>query len=33
MGRVYLDRMRDLKTLSHFAEFQRYWLPQETEEA
>jgi peptide deformylase len=29
MGRVYLDRMRDLKTLSHLAEFQRYWLPQD----
>ena len=29
MGKVYLDRMRDLKTLSHFAEFQRYWLPEE----
>src|SRR5215467_16093047 len=27
MGRVYLDRMSDLKTLSHLAEFQRYWLP------
>jgi peptide deformylase len=27
MGRVYLDRMPDLKTLSHLAEFQRYWLP------
>src|SRR5215472_840056 len=24
VGRVYLDRMRDFKTLSHFAEFQRY---------
>ena len=29
LGKVYLDRMRDLKTLSHLAEFQRYWLPQE----
>src|SRR5215831_5614537 len=29
MGKVYLDRMPDLKTLSHFAEFQRYWLPLE----
>src|SRR5262245_11757088 len=29
MGKVYLDRMGDLKTLSHLAEFQRYWLPQE----
>lgn len=26
-GRVYLDRMRDLKTLCHLEEFQRYWLP------
>jgi len=33
MGKVYLDRMRDLKTLSHFAEFQRYWMPQEKENA
>ena len=32
-GRVYLDRMPDLKTLSHFAEFQRYWLPQAKENA
>jgi peptide deformylase len=32
MGKVYVDRMRDLKTLSHFAEFQRYWLPPEEEE-
>jgi len=30
-GKVYLDRMPDLKTLSHFAEFQRYWLPQAKE--
>src|SRR6266849_42555 len=29
MGKVYLDRMRDLKTLTHLAEFQRYWLPPE----
>jgi peptide deformylase len=29
MGKVYLDRMPDLKTLSHFAEFQRYWLPEQ----
>src|SRR5262245_38541659 len=28
MGHVYLDRMRDLGTLSHLLEFQRYWLPQ-----
>lgn len=27
MGRVYLDRMPNLKTLSHLAEFQKYWLP------
>lgn len=31
MGRVYLDRMPDLKTLSHLAEFHRYWLPKEKE--
>jgi peptide deformylase len=29
MGNVYLDRMPDLKTLSHLDEFQRYWLPPE----
>jgi peptide deformylase len=28
MGNVYLDRMPDFGTLSHLAEFQRYWLPQ-----
>ena len=33
MGRVYLDRMGDLKTLCHFDEFQRYWLPQEEEDS
>ena len=27
MGRVYLDRMRDLTTVTHLDEFQRYWLP------
>jgi peptide deformylase len=27
LGRVYIDRMRDFKTLCHLAEFQRYWLP------
>jgi peptide deformylase len=27
MGRLYVDRMRDLTTLTHFEEFQRYWLP------
>ena len=32
MGKVYLDRMRDLQTLSHMQEFQRYWLPREKEE-
>jgi peptide deformylase len=25
-GTVYLDRMRDLSTLSHLAEWSRYWL-------
>ncbi|MFQ5456964.1 MAG: peptide deformylase [Myxococcota bacterium] len=25
-GRVYLDRMRDLTTLTHLQEFARYWL-------
>lgn len=29
MGKVYLDRMRDLKTLAHLSEFQRYWLPEQ----
>jgi peptide deformylase len=28
MGHVYLDRMRDFNTLTHLAEFQRYWLPE-----
>src|SRR5437762_10914044 len=28
-GKVYLDRMRDFKTLTHLLEFQRYWLPEE----
>ena len=32
MGKVYLDRMRGLGSLTHLAEFQRYWLPQETKE-
>jgi peptide deformylase len=32
-GRVYLDRMGDLKTLCHFDEFQRYWLPDEREDS
>lgn len=27
MGKAYLDRMRDFRTLTYFAEFQRYWLP------
>jgi peptide deformylase len=31
MGKVYLDRMPDLKTLAHLGEFQRYWLPKEKE--
>ena len=25
-GRVYLDRMRDFSTLTHLAEWNRYWL-------
>lgn len=28
IGKVYLDRMRDFKTLTHLAELQRYWLPE-----
>ena len=27
MGKVYLDRMTDLSTLTHMEEMQRYWLP------
>jgi len=27
MGHVYIDRMKDFSTLTHFAEFQRYWMP------
>lgn len=26
-GKVYLDRMRDFSTLTHLAEWSRYWLP------
>jgi peptide deformylase len=33
MGKVYLDRMRDFQTLSHVAEFQRFWIPQQTGQA
>ena len=33
MGTVYLDRMRDFRTLTHFPEFQRYWLPQTEEKS
>jgi len=29
MGKVYIDRMRDFGTLTHLAEFERYWLPHE----
>jgi len=29
MGKVYLDRTPDLRTLTHLPEFQRYWLPPE----
>src|SRR5215468_8686677 len=32
MGKVYLDRMHDFTTLSHLAEFQKYWLPPEPED-
>jgi len=32
IGKVYLDRMPDLKTLAYLAEFQRYWLPAEKEQ-
>jgi peptide deformylase len=28
-GRVYLDRMRDLSTLSHIAEWRKHWLGRE----
>jgi peptide deformylase len=28
-GRVYLDRMRDLSTLAHLAEWTRFWVSQE----
>lgn len=28
MGKVYIDRMRDFQTLTHLAEFQRYWVPE-----
>jgi len=31
MGHVYLDRMGDLRTLTHLDEMQRYWLPEEAE--
>jgi peptide deformylase len=31
VGKVYLDRMPDLKTLTHLAEMQRYWLPKDHE--
>jgi peptide deformylase len=30
-GKVYLDRMRDLQTLTHLEEMQRYWLPRKEE--
>ena len=26
MGHIYIDRMRDFATLTHLAEFQRFWL-------
>lgn len=31
-GKVYLDRMRDLSTLTHLAEWTRYWLGQTVQE-
>ena len=31
MGHVYLDRMSDLRTLTHLDELRRFWLPQEAE--
>ena len=31
-GRVYLDRMRDLSTLTHLAEWNRYWLGNQEQE-
>jgi peptide deformylase len=31
MGKVYLDRMPNLQTLTHLAEMQRYWLPEDRE--
>lgn len=30
-GTVFLDRMKDFSTLTHLAEFERYWVPQPTE--
>jgi peptide deformylase len=32
-GRVYLDRMKDLTTLSYLQEWNRHWLAAEREEA
>jgi len=29
MGHVYVDRMPDLKTLTHLEEMKRYWVPEE----
>ena len=31
-GRVYLDRMRDFSTLTHLAEWSRYWLGESVQE-
>jgi peptide deformylase len=31
-GAVFLDRMIDMKTLSFVKEYERYWLPRETED-
>lgn len=32
-GNVYLDRMSDLKSLTHLSEFARYWAGKENEDA
>src|SRR4051812_40053910 len=32
MGHVYLDRMKDLQTLTHLDEMRRYWLPEEPDD-
>lgn len=32
MGKVYLDRMRDMQSLTHLEEFQKYWMPHTKED-